>query len=77
MLNKTEQMILKIIAKNKLITKTELKAYLHNDGGINSEALESITRNLIQKNLVTAISPVGSTCFVITQKGTKFLEEMR
>lgn len=76
MLNKTELTILKKISENKLITKMELMAHLKKNGNnINSETLTTITRNLMEKNLVSEINPVGSTCFVITQRGTRFLED--
>lgn len=76
MLNKTELTILKKIFEDKLITKIELMTYLKKNGGnINSEALNTITRNLMEKNLISSISPVGSTCFVITQRGTRFLDD--
>ena len=77
MINKTELTILKKLSENKLMTKIELMAYLKkSNGSINSDAMNTITRNLMDKNLISAINPVGSTCFVITQKGTRFLNDM-
>jgi len=76
MLNKTEMAILKKVSDAKLITKMELLTYLKkNNGDINSSVLDTITRNLMDKNLITAVNPVGSTCFVITQRGTRFLDD--
>jgi len=77
MLSNIEAMALKKIAESKLITKIELKAFINSNGGkVSSESLDTITKNLIQKNYITSICPVGSTCFVITQKGTKMLGEL-
>ncbi|MEM7819541.1 MAG: hypothetical protein QXD48_01790 [Candidatus Aenigmatarchaeota archaeon] len=77
MLNKSEIKVLKKIAECQLITKIELKTYMQNNGGeISDSTIDTITRNLIEKNLITKINPVGSTCFIITKKGSQVLKEM-
>ncbi len=79
MLTPAEEMILKKIAEQNLITKIELKEFLRNDGAAGKDAnavLETAARGLAEKNLISAINPVGSTCFVITQRGAKMLKDM-
>ncbi len=74
-LTKIEEKILKAISDNQLITKNELKTILKKDAGSNdvSVVLDSVGKNLIEKKLITIITPIGSTCYVITQKGAQML----
>lgn len=79
MLNQNERAILKKIADSHLISKPELRKYVESNGFAMSDpaaAVESITRRLIEQKLVTAIAPVGSTCFIITQRGNQTLKEL-
>lgn len=71
-LSQTEKRILETVAKKQLVTKNELKEYLKIDGS----ALETVASNLINKKLIAAVNPVGSTCYAITQQGTKLLNEL-
>ena len=78
MLTPAEAKILKKISEMNLITKYELKRFLNDNGSgrdINA-ILESATKGLMEKDLVSAINPVGSTCFVITKKGSRMLQDM-
>ena len=81
MLSNFEKRILQKIADSQLITKAELGTYLKTDGFKGRETsdinklIESASRALSEKELISAISPVGSTCFIITQKGIRFLNE--
>jgi hypothetical protein len=81
-LSKMEQKILKKVSDSQLITKMELKNFLQNDGLSGREAkdvsqiVDSTAKGLIDKKLLTAISPVGSTCYIITQKGARLLSDM-
>lgn len=82
MINSFEQRILKKVAESQLITKAELGQFLKNNGlaakdisDIN-RMLDSASNNLMEKNLMSAISPVGSTCYIITQKGVRFLSNL-
>lgn len=72
MLNAMEMKVLKKIAENHLVTKPELVKMFNGDG---SSAVESAARGLVQKKLLTSINPVGSTCFVITQRGVRLLQD--
>ena len=77
MLTSAEEKILKKIAKQSLITKIELKKFLSNNGSGNvSSLVDNAARSLTEKNLISTINPVGSTCFVITQRGAKMLKDM-
>ncbi|MBI2075644.1 MAG: hypothetical protein HYT72_00160 [Candidatus Aenigmarchaeota archaeon] len=78
MLTPAEAKVLKKISEMNLITKHELKKFLNDNGSgrdINA-ILESATKGLMEKNLVSTINPVGSTCFVITKKGSRMLQDM-
>ncbi|MBI2971179.1 MAG: hypothetical protein HYY37_02025 [Candidatus Aenigmarchaeota archaeon] len=77
-LSKTEKKILQLIAEQSLITKLEMKRHLRGDGiGESSlgEVVDTVTRNLIDKKLIASLRPLGSTCFVITQRGSQMLQE--
>ncbi len=79
MLSPAEERILKKIGENNLITKIELKDFLRNNGGAGKDItaiLETACRGLTDKNLISTINPVGSTCFVITQRGSKLLKDI-
>ena len=76
MLNQLDKSVLKKIAESQLITKSELKKYIEFSGSKDAaSALEGITRRLLDQRLISAISTVGSTCYIITQKGNQFLKE--
>jgi len=79
-LSKLEMKILKKISESQLITKTELRNFMKNNGAEGSKdighVVDSATKGLIDKKLLTAISPVGSTCYIITQKGSRLLQEI-
>jgi hypothetical protein len=79
MLTSAEEKILKKIAEQNLITKIELKRFLLQNSQDSKEIgtlVETVARNLMEKNLIAAINPVGSTCFVITQRGSKLLKDL-
>ena len=78
-LNQSERNVLKKIAESHLLTKIELKKYLESNGSSGKDltpVADAITRRLMEQKLVTAISPVGSTCYIITQRGTQMLREL-
>ncbi len=78
-LSQSERNVLKKIAENHLLTKIELKKFLETNGSSGNDltsVADSITRRLMEQKLVTAISPVGSTCYIITQRGTQMLKEL-
>lgn len=78
-LTPAEEKLLKKIGESQLITKGELHEYMRENNGANisdiSKILDSATRSLMEKELVSAINPIGSTCYIITKMGAKFLRE--
>ena len=78
-LNQIEKKVLKKIAENQLMTKIEIRNFLKGGGYSDrdvSNLVETVTRSLIDKKLLSAISPVGSTCYLITQSGARLLDDM-
>ncbi len=75
MLTTIEKKILKKVAEDQLISRPELKKFLHSNGG-GENAIDTVARNLVEKNLLAEIHPIGSTCYVITQKGTRMLDDI-
>lgn len=75
MLTQAEEKILKKIGEANLITKHEIKKFLKENGGSDS-VVESATKSLMEKNLITTINPIGSVCFIITQRGSKLLQDI-
>jgi hypothetical protein len=65
------------ISESGLVTKTELKTHLGKNG-MNSDgtAVDLVIKNLCDRNFLSVINPIGSTCFVLTKKGGKLLENM-
>ena len=76
MLTAMEKKILRKVAENQLISRPELKRFLQSNGG-GENVIDTVTNGLKQKNLVTEINPIGSTCYVITQKGTRMLDDLK
>lgn len=79
MLNNMEKNVLKKIAENQLITKPELRKFLETNGSSGrdlSSVVDSVTKRLTEQKYISSLSPVGSTCYIITQKGTQFLKDL-
>ncbi len=78
MLTPAEEKILKKIAERNIITKFELKEFLRTNGGSENvtSLVDTVCRSLIGKSLISPINPVGSTCYIITQRGAKMINEM-
>ena len=73
-LTKTEEKVLRRIEETRVTTKLELKEILGKSGGL--DIVEAITKSLSEKNLITTINPLGSTCFIITRKGNQVLKDL-
>ena len=73
-ITKIEEKILRKIGETKVTTKFELKRVLNNPE--NASIIDSSTKSLIEKDLITAINPIGSTCFIITKKGNRLLRDL-
>lgn len=74
-LSKTEEKILRAVSENQLMTRNELKTLLKKDAGDKdvTVVLDTVVRGLVDKKLVSVITPIGSTCYVITQRGSQLL----
>jgi predicted transcriptional regulator len=72
MLEEGEMRILEILSR-KLLAKTN---EIMTDFGENDGAETSLQR-LLSMDCVKAVEPIGEKCFVITQKGTRLLKEMK
>jgi predicted transcriptional regulator len=75
MLSPVERKVLKRIAEMQLVSRNDLKRYMQSNGG-GENAVDTVTQNLVKKSLLTEVRPIGSTCYVITQKGNQMLEEL-
>ena len=73
-ITKIEEKILRKIGETKVTTKIELKKILSNPE--NASVIDSATKDLIEKDLITEINPIGSTCFIITRKGNRLLRDL-
>ena len=76
-LNSIEREILEKIAQNQLITKMELIKFLKNEKKVANPKgiLNSAIKSLSSNGFINIINPIGATCLVITQDGSKVLEE--
>ena len=72
-LTELEERVLKTIGKSNLLTKNELRNSINPHS---NTAIDSATKSLLEKGIITSINPIGSTCFVLTKKGGKYLQEM-
>ena len=78
MLNPTEKNILRKIAEMQLISKQELARHLESNGSAGRDiaaVVQNVTKRLMEHRLISTIAPVGSTCYIITQKGAQYLKE--
>lgn len=65
MLNGNERKVLEIINNKLLITRTELRKILEEDG------IEDCIQFLKDNGFIEIIQPAGETCVAITQKGMR------
>lgn len=79
-LTPAEEKLLKKIGEAQLITKTELREFMRKNNGASGKdvtgVLDTVTRGLVEKDLVSVINPVGSTCYLITKGGAKRLRDI-
>ena len=69
MLTEKEATLLRLLSKEMLIRKDELRKKLKGS----MEGYEFVLSKLISDGYVKSIESIGSHCFAITQKGTKAL----
>jgi len=75
MLTPAEEKVLKKLSKQQLVTRTELIDFMRTNGSSNPNSVADIVaRSLAEKKYISAINPVGSVCYVITQKGLNVID---
>lgn len=69
--NGIEREILEEISKKMVVKKEELVSFLVNKVENPSVMVDAVTKALIDRGLITYVSPIGETCYAITQKGMR------
>lgn len=71
-----EKEILSRISKNQLMTKVEVMKFLRSEKKVSNPkgVLDSSITNLLNNGFVDVVNPIGSTCIVITQEGSRYLD---
>jgi len=70
MLTSEERKLLEIINEKKLVRRSELQKLLEKADGISF----CLVNNLIEKGLVSSLSPLGESSFIMTERGTNTLK---
>jgi len=73
MLSKEEYEVLKLLYKNKVITKGELLSKMR--WNRSKFSLENVIKSLIEKNYVRTLPQVSVNCLVITRQGELAVED--
>lgn len=68
MLTELEQKVLEAICSRHIMRRGELD-FLLEEGDVVAAA-----KGLVEKGLLQAVTPIGESCFAITQKGQRFAE---
>lgn len=72
MISENELKILELLSKQLLAKSHELESVLGEDDG-----MSTAVQRLQSMDCVKVVEPIGEKCFVITQKGTRLLREMK
>ena len=70
MQNGIEKELLKEISRRLVVKRDELASFLETRGE-NPKLVDKITKDLYTKGLITYVTPIGQTCYAITQRGMK------
>jgi len=65
-----EKELLKEIAKRMVVKKEELVEFVKSIGG-NPNVLAKVTQSLYTQGLIIYVTPIGQTCYAITQRGMR------
>lgn len=68
MLTEAEQKVLQTISKRHLVRRSELASFFDGMDAI------AAAKGLVDRGLLQVVSPIGESCFAITQKGLRFAE---
>ncbi|RLI97937.1 MAG: hypothetical protein DRP00_03105 [Candidatus Aenigmatarchaeota archaeon] len=69
-----EKEVLKELARKLVARKSEIKDFLKKKVKNGDRKLETITKSLKDKGLITYVSVIGESCIAITQRGMRELE---
>ncbi len=73
MLTEKEILVLELLSSRLLAKLGEIKA----DIGDEPDGVRTSIQRLVSMDCVKVIEPIGEKCFVITQKGSKVLRELK
>jgi len=66
-----ERQILEEITKRLVVKKEELVDFLDGKVKDSRAVLTAVIRSLSEKGLIISVSPVGESCYAVTQKGMR------
>ena len=69
--NGFQRQILEEIAKRMVMKKEELISFLGDKVENPSSYVQIVTKALSEQGLITYVSPLGQSCYAITQKGMR------
>jgi len=69
--NGFQREILEEMAKRMVMKKEELVSFLGNKVENPSSYIQAVTKALSDQGLITYVTPLGQSCFAITQKGMR------
>lgn len=70
MLNGVEKELLKEISRRLVVKKEELALFLEKKGE-NPQIINRLMKDLYSKGLIIYVTPIGQTCYAITQRGMR------
>ena len=69
--NGFQKQVLEEIAKRMVMKKEELVSFLGDKVENPSSYVQSVTKALSDQGLITYVTPLGQSCYAITQKGMR------
>lgn len=69
--NGFQREVLEEIARRQVVKKDELVSFLENKVENPSSYVKSVTEALRDQGLITNVTPLGESCYAITQKGMR------
>ena len=69
--NGFQRQILEEIAKKMVVKKEELVSFLENKVENPSSYIQAVVKALSEQGLITYVTPLGQSCYAITQKGMR------
>jgi rRNA maturation endonuclease Nob1 len=69
--NGFQREVLEEMAKRMVMKKEELVSFLENKVENPSSYIQAVTKALNDQGLITYVTPLGQSCYAITQKGMR------